>query len=102
MPPVATGPPNVTGPGLLGAQRAEAYRLSMVISAETTARAFVLFGVDGLTELRARLVAALPVVLGAAERLTRGLSAGSAQRRVHGSMVRPWRIYSRSPAAPSS
>ena len=44
-----------------------------------------LVGLHRLAELGARLVAALPVMLGAAERLARGLSAGRADRwRGHG------------------
>ena len=40
-----------------------------------------LVGAHGLAELRARLVAALPVVFGPAERLAGRLAAGRAERR---------------------
>ena len=40
-----------------------------------------LVGVDGLAELRAGLIAALPIVLGPAEGLAGRLAAGGAERR---------------------
>ena len=50
-----------------------------------------LVGLHRLAELRARLVAALPVVLGAAERLAGRLAAGRAERRRgHSTSVAPF------------